>query len=199
MELILTKAETVNRRRVRIWLNDEPAFCLPPEEFRKLKLQEGEAVDVQTLAQIHEQVLGPLAQKRCLDILVRGDRSRKELFDRLMRDEYPEDVARLAVEYAQGFHYVDDLRLAISYIERYAGQKSERELRFKLRGRGVPDEVISQAFEEAGTPDAGEQIRQWARKKHFDWEQSDAKERDRFMRFLAGKGYSLSDIKKTLT
>ena len=196
--LQITKTEIIKRGQVRIWINDEPAFRLSADLLKDLDLKEGQELEPEELAGIHTDILLPAAKKRCLDLLLVSDKTRKAVLDRLIREEYPEDVALLAVEYAENYHYIDDLRYACSFIHAKKDTMSSRRIRQKLLEKGVSSDQIEEAFSQEDSPDEAEQILYWIRKKGYDSSTADQKETERLLRFLIRKGYSYADIRNTL-
>ena len=194
MELVITKLERLKKGMCRVWINDEPALRLSEKECERRGIHEDASITQESLAELHLEVLLPMAKKRCLDILLRADQSRKMVRDKLAKDEYPEDVIELALRYAESFHYIDDRRFAENWITQQKEKKSRREITAKLREKGVCDEVILEAMEESGPSDPGEQIRRLAEKKGFQADSADKNERDRFLRYLMRKGFSYGEI-----
>ena len=196
--LQITKTEMIKRGQVRIWINDEPAFRLSENQMKDLHLAEGRELETEELAAIHTEVLLPAAKNRCLDLLLASDKTRKAVLDRLIREDYPEDVAVQAVEYAESFRYIDDLRYVCSFIRTKKDSMSSRQIRQKLLEKGVPADQIEEAFSQEEPPDEAAQIRYWMQKKRFVSSTADQKETERFMRFLVRKGFSYADIRNAL-
>ncbi len=197
-ELQITFLEKLKKSVVRLWINDEPAFRLTLSELEECGLKTGDVLDAEHLAHLHTRILIPKARNRCLDLLAAGDKTRSMLAKKLRSEDFPEDVVEDALSYAKSFHYLDDLRFAVNYIERNRDGKSRMEMTQKLRLSGVDEEQIAEAFSEAELPDPMEQIRMHARRRHFDPSDADDRERDRFLRFLMRKGYSYGDIRHAL-
>lgn len=197
----VTRIEPVRGRRMRyrIYLNDEPAFLLYSSDLSDLGLSEGCEADAALLEKIYSAVLSPRAALRCMHILKTADKTEWQLRTKLRQDEYPKRVIDAAIEYVKSYHYVDDERYAANYIESCREKKSRREMIAGLKSRGVPDDVISRAFEQAEPVDSEAQIRRWMEKRHFDPETASYEEQKKFINFLQRKGFSYTEIKKALT
>lgn len=87
-------------------------------------------------------------KKRALRLLERRDYSRKELSERLKKDGYTGVVIEQIMEYLDEFHYLDDVRVAGSYIRCHKERKSRRELEFLLKQKGIGEEEVELALEE---------------------------------------------------
>ena len=66
----------------RVWINDEPALRLSEKECEKRGIREDASITQESLAELHLEVLLPMAKKRCLDIMLRADQSRKMVRDK---------------------------------------------------------------------------------------------------------------------
>ncbi|MDE7211875.1 MAG: RecX family transcriptional regulator [Lachnospiraceae bacterium] len=148
MERVVTAIELVKGGRKRkIYVNDEWAFSLYPAQIRGHGIEEGMVLTGELYERICTETLEPQAIKRVLNLLIAKDRSRKELLEKLAGDGYPPEVAQTAVEYAQSYHYVDDLRFAVTYLRSHEEEKSRLQLSMKLKERGIAREVVDEAFE----------------------------------------------------
>ena len=195
----ITKIEQKNTRLVRIYLNDAPAFCLPRTALEECVLKEGEGISSQRLEELCSTVLLREAKSRCLQILKSYDRTEAQLRTKLKEEEYPDGVIEEAVAYVRSYHYIDDVRFACQYVSGRQGKKSPLQLKAELMAKGVRSEDIEYALRTEYTQEQAESIRYWIRKKNFDMENADEKEKMKFTQFLIRKGFPYAEIKKTLT
>lgn len=98
--------------------------------------------------ELDEKELLLKGKKRALHLLERKDYSRKELTDRLKKDGYEEDLVEQIIAYMDRFHYLDDSRMAGSFIRARKEYKSKKELEFLLKQKGISEEEIELALEE---------------------------------------------------
>lgn len=148
MERIITGIEAVKGSRKRkIYVNDEWLFSLYPAQVRQHGLEEGMQLTPELYERICAETLLPQAKKRVLNLLIAKDRSRRELLEKLSGDGYPAEVCETAVEYAESYHYVDDLRFAVTYLRSHEEEKSRLQLSMKLKEKGIGREVVDEAFD----------------------------------------------------
>lgn len=148
MERIITGIEAVKGSRKRkIYVNDEWLFSLYPAQVRQHGLKEGMQLTPELYERICAETLLPQAKKRVLNLLIAKDRSRRELLEKLSGDGYPAEVCETAVEYAESYHYVDDLRFAVTYLRSHEEEKSRLQLSMKLKEKGIGREVVDEAFD----------------------------------------------------
>lgn len=210
MERVITAIEPIKGAKKRkIYGNDEWIFSLYPGQVRQLQLEEGMRLTDSLYGQICEKILLPQAKKRVLNLLVAKDRSRKELLEKLAGDGYPQEVAGMAVEYAESYHYVDDLRFAVTYLRSHNEEKSRLQLTTKLKEKGIAREVIDEAFEtvsEERMEQMGEDfeeaeitaLRRQVRRKTADPLSLAPKEIQKLTASLYAKGFRGADIRKVL-
>ena len=147
-----------------------------------------------------------IGKKRALHLLERKDYSKKELIERLQKDGYESELIVEIIEYVDSFHYLDDIRVAGSYIRVRKHQKSKRELEYKLKQRGISDEDIAFAMEENyenedGTSQEELAIRKYLQKYHLEEGELEAlsyEEKQKIAVKLYRKGYASEEIKKQL-
>ena len=194
----ITSIEQIRRGKCRIWLNDEPAFCLTPQEVEELALFEGGTIEDDQLDNLIKTYLTRKACLRSLDVLSVRDKTCAQMRDQLTREEFPPEAVEGAMNYLLEHHYVDDFRYACTYLSLRSGKDSRLRLSQQLAQRGVPKEVIDLAFEEEGEGDQEALIHDLLKKKHYSPDM-DEKDKTKVIRYLAGRGFSYDSIKKALT
>lgn len=139
------------------------------------------------------------ARKRAMALLQHMDRTEWELRDKLQQRGFSEAAVEDAVEYVRSFHYIDDLRYAIRFVEIYHQQRSMQRLRQDLSRRHVPEEYIEAALdtlEEEDAPALAEAMRKLLKGKELS--RLDYQEREKLMAKLYRKGFRVSDIRKMM-
>lgn len=145
-------------------------------------------------------------KKRALRLLERKDYSRKELVVRLQKDGYQENVIEQVIAYIDSYHYLDDIRVAASYINGKKEYKSKKELEFLLKQKGISEEDISRAIEENYINDDGIEQEKLAiirqlRKYHLEESQLETmpyEEKQKVAAKLYRKGFASDKIRNIL-
>ncbi len=185
----------LDRKRVRIRLEDGCEFALYKGEKRQYDLQEGGELSQEQFEDIRQEILIKRARKRVMHLLEKMDRTEEQLRVKLRQGCYPEDVIEDAIGYVKGYHYLDDLRYAQNYVRSHREKKSRRMLQLELQKRGVAKEWIQQALEEEYEQEnEQEQILKWIRKKDYSSDTADLKEKQRMYQFLLRRGFRPNDI-----
>lgn len=140
------------------------------------------------------------AKEKAMRLLLQQDRTEQELRDRLYRAGFSEKASQAAMQYVSGFGYLDDKRYAGNYIAFHKGKRSRKEIIFKLKNKGVPPEVITEAMAEYETDDEAAAIERLIVKKAKGQRLSDMEytQLNKITSYLARKGFSFPVISKVM-
>lgn len=198
----VTRIEECSKARVRIYLEEEFAFVLYKGELRSCRIAEGEELEEEILREIMTQLLPKRAKLRAMNLLKSRDYTAKQLHDKLKAGGYPEKVIEEALAYVEDYRYVDDLRFALNFIRGHADSRSRRRMEQDLLGRGIDKATLERAWteweEQGGEQDESEMIRALLRKKGFDREGADRKERQKMYGFLLRKGFPAGLVRRAV-
>lgn len=156
--------------------------------------------------ELDEKELLLKGKKRALRLLERKDYSRKELTDKLIKDGYTEELIEQIIAYIDSYHYLDDTRVAGSFIRGKKEYKSKRELEFMLKQKGIAEEEITIAMEEYyknedGIAQEEVTIARYLQKFHVDkdgLENMTYEEKQKIAAKLYRKGFDSEKIRKML-
>ena len=200
--MIVTKTQQLSSSRTRIYLDEEIAFVLYKGELRQYSIKLGQEFSEEAYREIMTEVLPKRAKLRAMNLLKSRTYTTAQLRIKLQQGGYPETVIREALEYVASFHYTDDLRYAVDFITDNEHRKSRFRIEQDLRGKGIPAEVIEQAWQEwqanGGTQDEDAMIEALLRKKNYDPERTDIKEQQKVYAFLMRKGFSGEKISRAM-
>lgn len=133
------------------------------------------------------------AKKKAMSLLQHNDRTEWQLRDKLTKSGFSENAVNEAVEYVRSFHYIDDERYAIRFVEIYHESRSIKRLRQDLYKRHVSEELIELAIENIDNDDSAalsrelDRIRDKAGAMTYEEQQKVAAR-------LYRKGFRMSDI-----
>lgn len=194
---LVCSVEPLSGGRFRVSLEDGVSFPLYGKELEQFGIREGEELSGEAEAQILGELLPRRAKLCAMNYLQRSDRTEQQLRRKLGELLYPDDAVEQAVAYVRDFHYIDDVRYAENYIESKKDSMSLRRIEQELYARGVSRESFEAAALAAEVPDEERQIAAWLEKKHFS-ALAQRSERDRMIRFLLRRGYSMPAIQRVL-
>ncbi|MGN0353032.1 MAG: regulatory protein RecX [Roseburia sp.] len=192
IQVVSVLPQDKGRRKIRFENGIE--ILLYRNECKKYGIEEQGYLEEETYREIFEEVISVRATKRAMHLLEKMDRTRKQLYDKLKQNGYPEECIETALAYVESYHYIDDLRYAKNYIRFHQKDKSRQRLKLELLRKGVSKEEIELALESEYENREQEQIRSLLQKKKFSFEQADQSEIRRMYQFLLRRGFRSSDI-----
>lgn len=139
---------------------------------------------------------------QAVDYLSRREYARKELKKKLMFGVNSEEREAKSAEVdevldkLESLGYLSDARFAQAKVRFRASQMGNAKIRRELRQLGVAEEDIATAFEEIAEPEEVRAYRVWARR--FSELPTDRKERERQIRYLLYRGFSMSAVERVI-
>ena len=205
MVRIVTKIEELDKKRSKIYINQEFAFVLYKGEIRQYKIKIENEIDNHTYNVIRDEILPKRAKKRCLNLLQKRPYTECKLREKLVEGYYTQDIIEEAIHYVKSFHYIDDYEYACQYIFYHKESETRRKIEEKLMIKGISKEILNQAFDDS-YDDAEEQqeielqqAKKLLEKKKYNPETMDWKEKKKIYAYLARKGITSSIIGKAMS
>lgn len=202
--MLVLHIDSISRNRQYVSLENGESLLLGLKDIYIFQIQEGREINEEILEQAREQM-----RRNCLarsgSILQNRDYSRKRLGDKLRGYGYPSGLVDETLDSLQDAGYLDDERLAQTYVRYHLEDRSLRRIRTDLERRGISSDVIDAAVEKVRDEMTGgfdtaeeEQIRRLLQKRHFDAETADWNEKQKAGAYLYRKGYSIQTIERIL-
>ena len=144
---------------------------------------------------------GPIsAWEKALRVLSARACSEAELTSRLLRAGYPPDETAAAVRECAKRRYLDDALLAEDCAAMWRDRgHGTRSIRYKLRQRGIPDEIAATALAETVENEETAVLNAVNSKLPSLMRESDPRKRKaKALRFLAARGFSGDAIRTAL-
>lgn len=137
------------------------------------------------------------AKKKAMSLLKYMDRTEWQLRDKLAAKGFSEEAVEGAVDYVKSFHYLDDYRYAVHFVELHYEQRSRQRMRQDLYQRHVPEEYIDLALESICEND-DVALQEALRKITKGETEYSYEEKQKIAGKLYRKGFRLGDIKQVL-
>ncbi len=195
--MIVTKLEKIDTKKTKVYIDEEYAFLLYPQDLRLYKLEEGMEVSEELYHQIMTETVIRRAKQKAMSILKRSDRTEKELRLKLKQNDFPEEAVDEAVAYVMKYNYVDDERYLENYVFYKRGSKSKRMIEMELQQKGLSKELIREHMEQEEVNDE-EAIQKAIRKKIGTKSELSYEETQKVAAYLYRKGFKEEDIRKYL-
>ena len=144
------------------------------------------------------------ATEKAMALLLHKDRTGRELSDRLKKAGFSGEASEYAMAYVESYGYIDDARYAERYTDYHKSSQSKSEIRRKLSEKGISDEILSDTFaacydgEEGDSETEALQALLAKRLKGREVSELTFEEKQKQMRYLAGKGYPIDKIRKLM-
>lgn len=194
--MTITEILPLGTKKSKVLTDEDFAFSLYRGEVKKMELEVGRELTDDFLKTELYPLLIRRSRERLLYLLKQRDYTEEELRRKFREGFYPEEIAELALDYGRSLRYVDDRRVAETYIRTRSGEKSARYLKTALLNRGVDKELIEELLE-AEAPDEGAQICRELKKRGYSPE-LDAKAEQRIYAALLRKGYTYGAIRDAI-
>lgn len=195
--MTVTSIIPLDKRRSKVFLEEDFAFVLYKGEIKKYHIAEGNPLEQETYREIMETILYKRARERALYYLKGGDRSEQEVRSKLKEGFYPGEAIDEALRFLKEYRFVDDERYARQYIQTRGSRKSKRQINYELKQKGLPRAEVQRLLEENPIEEE-DQIRKFLYKKGYDPEQMEAKEKAKIAASLGRKGFSFDIIHKLM-
>lgn len=196
--MLVTKLEAVTKDKYKVFLDEQFAFVLYKGELSKFQVKEGKELSEESWNLI-QQTLIKRAKLRAMHLLNVMARTEEQLRQKLMQNGYPKEAVEAAISYVKSFGYINDEVYVRNFIECRCGKKSRREIEALLVQKGLngpmADRILEEVYEEQSDLSAIEEI---VRKKRWNLEDADDKEKQKMYAYLMRKGFRYNDIRQVL-
>jgi len=146
---VITTIEAQKRSgRYNVYVDGEYAFPVSESVLIDFRLFKGMEIDQELKSQLVDADNVSKAYNRALDYLSNQLRTEKEIHDKLVELEIPEETIDLTFHKLRELNLVDDAHYAASYVRTvmHTGDKGPRVIRQHLRQKGVGEKVIDDAL-----------------------------------------------------
>lgn len=195
----LTKLLPTKQGRMALFFDDEFAFSVDLETLAQFGLQKGMELSGDELHDLLEKTQYKKARDRAFKLLGYKSYTRWLLKQRLLQEDYPQEVVLDVLDRLEELGLINDLDYArrcsadLLHLKKYSLSRVRQE----LRCRGVEEADIDEALEQVDS-DPLEQIRQVVEKKYRHGI-GEEKGRRRAVSGLQRLGYSYSQIRQVLS
>lgn len=194
--MYIAKTEIVNTKKTRITFDNGIECICFRSEIRKFGLEEGEEITEAEYEELMRAYVGKRAKRKAMDLLIRSDKTEKELRDKLKRECFPEDIIEDTIDYLHSYHYINEDNHLETYIRYHGKGKSRIYLKQELKKKGFESEKIGEYLDEYH--DEREELHQLVKKKMTGAGELTSEKREKICMQLYRKGFSVSDIRREM-
>ena len=188
-----------NKERYSIFVDEEFLIGVSEQTLLKFNLVKGDTITHALLRRIEREEGRFEIKSYMMKRLGSRDHSRKELFTKAIRKEYPKNIIENVLDELEEKGYLDEQRFA----EKFAVDKNHlnnwgpNKIKAHLYKKGIPDNLAEQSIQKAFADKNIEELLLHLvlkRKRRFLREEDPYKRKKKVVDHLARKGYRSSDI-----
>ena len=195
--MIVTKLEKIDNKKTKVFLDEQYAFLLYPQDLRLYRLEEDMEISEGLYNRIMTETVVRRAKQKAMALLKRADRTERELKLKLKQADYPDKAIEKAMEYVKSYGYINDDRYLENYVYYKKGSKSIRVMEIELQQKGLSKEQIREQIEKEEVTDEAA-IQKAIRKKTGGRTEFSREELQKIAGYLYRKGFKEEDIRKYL-
>ncbi|MCH5248608.1 MAG: regulatory protein RecX [Lachnospiraceae bacterium] len=200
--MIVSDIIAITKSRYKVVLENNIELVLYKGELNRYHIKQGEELQETEYQSIINEILPKRARLRCMNLLKARDYTRKQLEDKLRQGGYPSEIIAQAIDYVEGYGYIDDERYARNFIEYNIKKKSRTRITNDLMRKGIGKADISKAFNELEDDgievDEEEIIHKLLLKKNYHTDTATIDEKRKMFAFLYRKGFHSDIIRRAL-
>ena len=145
MGVITEISSQKNKKRVNIFVDGVFVSGLSFESAVKNGLKTGLSITEQKLKSIIEESETQDCFTSGLNFLSKSAKTKHEIIQKLLQKGFERNIIELAVKKLEEYHYINDELYAMNFVKSYTG-KSKRELQYKMKNKGIADEIINKVL-----------------------------------------------------
>ena len=123
--MIVTGIEEITRSKYRVFIDEKFAFVLNKSELSHYKMKLNREITDEELQRIRTEAVLKRAKLRALHLLNTMGRTEMQLRQKMLDNEYTEDIVEEVLEYVKSFGYVDDVNYSRNFILSRKEKKSK--------------------------------------------------------------------------
>lgn len=199
MKITDIKVQTHNKERASVFVDDEYSFALDLTSVLKFGLKIGQEIDENQIEKYNYEGNYAKIRDKAMDILSKKAVTKKALLNSLIKKEYDKELCKNVIEELEEIGYIDDLSFAIRYAEDAFEFKKHGKKRIEadLYKKGISRETIDEALNECKF-DFSDNIDEIIKSRFKGADFSDYNVKNKIIRYLAYRGYNMSDIMSSI-
>lgn len=197
--MTVSKIEPLSKSRYKVFIEGQFAFTLYKGELSRYHIAEDNRIDEEVYDILRKLVI-KRAKLRAMHLLSDMGRTESQLRTKLKQGGYPDEAVEEAIRYVKSFGYINDAEYVRSFIDSRKEKKSKKEIYAVLKQKGVDSDIIEQVFEEMdyGEEDSRQAIEALMRKRNYNPDSADLKEKQKLMGYLMRKGFRYEEVNSVL-
>lgn len=197
MTITRIEKQTNNQKRYSIYIDEKFAFGVSEEDLIYFKLKENSEITEQRYNYIMEYVIYTKAKDKAYKFLGYKARSEKEVRDKLIKENYPQEIIDRIIELFKHYNYINDENYTKAYINNRIKFKprAKRMLKYELVQKGVDNDIIENIIDNSNIDETDIAIN-LLQKKLKNKKDIEPKEKQRIYNYMLRRGFDYETINK---
>lgn len=197
MTITRIEKQTNNQKRYSIYIDEKFAFGVSEEDLIYFKLKENSEITEQRYNYIMEYVIYTKAKDKAYKFLGYKARSEKEVRDKLIKENYPQEIIDRIIELFKHYNYINDENYTKAYINNRIKFKprAKRMLKYELAQKGIDSDTIENIIDSSNIDETDIAIN-LLQKKLKNKKDIDQKEKQRIYNYMLRRGFDYETINK---
>ncbi len=203
--MIVTDIIPIDKKREKIYIDNEFAFVIYKGECRLYAVMNGEELSQDNYHKIVQELLPKRAKLRAMNLLTKKDYTESGIRKKLLDGYYSQEQIDETVRYLKDYGYIDDERYVRNYFSVHIQSCPKNKIVKKLVEKGISydliESLVDAIYEEERAltylPDEMEMGRKLLAKKKYDIENS-VNDRQKAFGYLVRHGISNENAIKLL-
>ena len=197
-EITAIEEQKKDFNRCSVFINGVFGFGITKKAVERYQLRVGQVFNTTDYEKLMITLQLDKAKLKALDMISRGNKSEKQVRERLLKAEYSSYIVEEVLAFLKKYHYIDDKALAKRYIESKSqySHKSLRQIQTELYKKGIYLEDMKVYCEEAEKQEE-ENVNYFLDKFKYNPEW-DLKQKQKIINRLLTRGFQYSQIEKCL-
>ncbi|MBR1736566.1 MAG: regulatory protein RecX [Firmicutes bacterium] len=183
------------KNRFSVFIDNEFAFGIDGVDLLYYKLKAGEEISREKYQKIIENAVFTKCKDKAASLLAHSPKTKKELKERLLKEDYPEDIIQRVTDLLEKYGYIDDEAYARAYIQDKFNLKGygRKKLQYELYMKGIPKDTAEKIIDEFDLDEAGKAL-SLLKQKYGEISSPDPKTKQKMYGYLLRRGYGYDII-----
>lgn len=180
-----------------VYIDNKFAFSLNDEDLIKFKIKPECEINQRDYEYILEYIVYLKAKTKAYNLLAYKARTEKELRDKLLKENYNNDIIDRIIDLLKKYNYINDEEYTKSYIANSIKLKplSKKMLKYDLLKKGIDINIIETVIKSSDIDELQTAVR-LLEKKLKGKKEVDQKEKERAFNYLLRRGFNYEIINK---
>ena len=201
MKITKIEVQKKNNDRVNIFIDDAFAFSCSTELVYYHSLKNGKVIELSQLQKLVDEDNYIKCKSYALKYIEKAYKTEKQIADKLIEKDYPEEVVRKTIDFLKEYKFIDDDNFLQTYIIDNESKFGKKKIKYNLLRKGINEAVVANALEKITSASEEESCQRIAAKKYDSIRNSDASYMKVYKKlgdFLMRNGYSSVIVSDTL-